>query len=87
MIKLGDKVRDSISGFEGIVLGITSWLHGCDRACVAPEALHEGKPIQNQHFDVNQLKLLKEQREEPTREHDPKPGGPQDDPGSARSGE
>lgn len=58
-IKLGDKVKDIITGFEGIAVCRTDWLHGCTRFGVQPEKLHEGKPIDSVYFDEPQLMLLK----------------------------
>jgi hypothetical protein len=58
-IRLGDLARDSITGFEGIVVAITDWLHGCRRITLTPQALHEGKPIDNQTFDEPQCRLVK----------------------------
>ncbi len=29
MVKLGDKVKDAITGFEGIVVGKAEYLNGC----------------------------------------------------------
>ncbi len=53
--QLGDRVRDPITGFTGIVVVIASWLHGCIRVGVQPEEMHEGKPVDDRHFDNSQL--------------------------------
>lgn len=82
-IKLGDKVRDTISGFEGIVVAICDWLSGCRRITISPQELHDGKPVGDWTFDANQLELIsrgavaKEPvigggRDNPTRNADPK---------------
>ena len=55
MVKLGDKVRDSISGFEGVATSRTEFLYGCVRVCVEPQGLHDGKPIDSQYFDEQRL--------------------------------
>jgi hypothetical protein len=55
MIKLGMKARDTISGFEGIVIARTEWLYGCIRFTLSPQKLHEGKMIQSETFDEGQL--------------------------------
>ncbi len=34
-VKLGQKVKDSISGFEGIVVGRAEYLYGCVRCQLA----------------------------------------------------
>jgi len=65
-VKLGQKVKDSISGFEGIVTGISTWLYGCVRVNVAPDHLdNDGKPIEAQWFDEPQLVGQKAKKEAP----------------------
>lgn len=77
-INLGDKVKDSITGFEGIAIAITDWLHGCRRITVQPEKLTaEGNVRESQTFDEPQLIIVK--AKEPKRQ----PvftGGPQPEP-------
>ena len=59
MIRLGDKVKDSISGFSGIAIGRTEWLHGCQRITVQPDHLgKDGKPLESQTFDEPQLQIV-----------------------------
>lgn len=57
-INVGDVVRDTVTGFEGIAVAITKWLHGCMRITVQPQKLHDGKPIEPQTFDAPQLVLV-----------------------------
>ena len=54
-IKLGDVVRDSVSGFEGLAVARTEWLYGCVRYGVEARALREGKLIEAQWFDEARL--------------------------------
>jgi len=58
-IKLGDEVKDQISGFTGTVVAITEWLNGCRRITIQPRMLHEGKPVENSTFDAEQIMKLK----------------------------
>lgn len=58
-IQCGDEVSDSITGFSGIVVAVTAWLNGCVRVTIQPRLLHEGKPIEGQTFDIEQLILVK----------------------------
>jgi hypothetical protein len=76
MAKLGDKVKDSITGFMGIVTGASQWLYGCERLFVEPQEMHEGKPVEGQWFDVQRLDVLVKTTAEPA----PLSGGPQKDP-------
>ena len=79
MINLGDKVRDSISGYEGIVIGITEWLHGCRRIGIKPMKLDkDGKPLEIEWIDEPQCVLVEEQKHAPTEEAEN--GGPRDAP-------
>lgn len=36
MIQLGQTVKDSITGVEGVVVGTAQYLTGCQQACVQP---------------------------------------------------
>ena len=85
-VKLGDRVRDRISGYEGIVVGICEWLYGCRRPIVQSSELKDGKPMESHSFDEPQLEILQEaafvpnvptevQQETPAR-----PGGPRNTP-------
>lgn len=59
--RLGDKVKDTITGFEGIAVAITFWLNGCTRISVQKEKLDEkGLPANIQCFDEPQLVLINE---------------------------
>lgn len=59
-IKLGSKVRDTITGLQGTAIARTEWLHGCVRVTVQPNALRDGKPIDTSTFDEPQLELVEE---------------------------
>jgi len=59
-INLGDQAKDKISGFMGIVTGVTSWLNGCRRFMLTPQKLDkDGKPRESQWFDDVQVVLVK----------------------------
>ncbi len=59
-IKIGDRVRDAISKFEGIVTTHSRHLTGCDTLWLTSETeTHEGKSVQR-CFDVMQLELVEE---------------------------
>lgn len=86
MIQLGDRVRDRITGFEGVVIGITDYLYGCRRPIVQPQGMHEGKPKEAQSFDEPQLALVeagsfKVTAQEPAE----KTGGPRPTPSRGRA--
>ena len=57
-VKLGDLVRDSVSGLEGIVVGVSIFLHGCSRVGLQPRELHEGLPVDAYWIDEPQAELV-----------------------------
>lgn len=59
-VDLGDEVRDTITGFEGVVVGITKWLHGCRRITVQPRTVRDGKVLDTATFDEPQIEVLKQ---------------------------
>lgn len=59
MIKLGDKVKDKVTGFTGIAIARTEWLNGCIRVTVQPDKLADGKIAASETIDEPQLTLVK----------------------------
>lgn len=57
-IQLGQKVRDSITGLEGIVVCRAEWLYGCVRITVQPQEVKDGKPVDMYTFDEPQAVVL-----------------------------
>jgi hypothetical protein len=76
-ITLGDRVKDTISGFQGILVARTKWLNGCERLTIQPEKLNAGKCIDQETFDAKQVELVKAGVIEYT---DPENGGPRPEP-------
>jgi len=69
-IKLGQKVRDPITGFKGIAVCRMDWLTGCTRIGVQAPVGQDGKVIPVEYFDEPQLEKVKGK----------KPGGPRPSP-------
>ncbi len=74
MVKLGDKVKDEVSGFVGIAVAKHIYRYGCVRITVQPSIDKEGKLPETQPFDEPQLKVLKSKKV--IRKKGDKPGGP-----------
>lgn len=53
--QLGDRVKDSVSGFTGIVIARTSYINGCVRILVQPPVDKDGKLPATEAFDEPQL--------------------------------
>lgn len=76
MLKLGDEVRDMITGFQGVLIARTEWLRGCVRLTIQPRELKDGKPIESESFDEQQVELV-EPKEKPMSEQSrAESGGP-----------
>lgn len=57
-LQLGDKVKDVVTGFTGILIAEHKWLHGCRRVTIQPQELKDGKPVEAQSFDDQQCELV-----------------------------
>lgn len=81
--KLGDRVKDIVTGFEGILVARTKWLHGCDRLTIEPDKLDDkGMPQEAHNFDEQRIEVLEERNGPPVAEAAKKvtrTGGPQND--------
>lgn len=68
----GDKVRDTITRYEGVVVGVTVWMNGCVRYGVQSKTIKDGKPVEAVWLDEEQVALVKAARRPETKPH----GGP-----------
>jgi hypothetical protein len=57
-INLGDRVRDEITGFVGIVTGLVSYISGCDQALLAPPVAEDGSHREGRWYDLDRLVVL-----------------------------
>lgn len=55
-IKLGDKYRDTISGFEGTAIARHEYIHGCTR--ITLQAAAQGGEIKEYSFDAPALEAV-----------------------------
>lgn len=53
-MEMGDRVRDRITGFQGIVTGVATYITGCKQACVAPTVKSDG----GRWFDEDRLEVV-----------------------------
>ena len=66
---LGDVVRDTITGFEGVIVSRTQWLYNCNTYGVKSRELKDGKPQDAVYFDEPQLELVSEKELEEDNGH------------------
>lgn len=58
-IKLGDVAKDTITGFTGVVICVSKWLHGCRRFTLQPQQLDkDGRVLASASFDEPQIVLV-----------------------------
>jgi len=70
LINLGNKVKDNITGFSGVVVARAEYLNGCISIQVQSAKLKDGVPIEAEWFDEQRLEINSKA----------KSGGPQDRP-------
>jgi hypothetical protein len=75
-IELGDVAKDTITGFTGVVVADTKWLHGCRRLSLQPREMKDGRPMEGATFDEPQLELVEAKVAAGTSEK----GGPRPEP-------
>jgi len=85
-IMLGDKVKDKITGFSGIAVAYTEWLHGCARITIEPDRLDkDGKELEVASFDEERVVLVEDEPAYTPEEIKPEaPGGPRPSPTRGR---
>jgi hypothetical protein len=54
---LGHKVRDRVTGFEGVVTSITFDLYGCVQGLVSPVMNKQGEIADSRWFDTKRLQV------------------------------
>lgn len=58
MINLGDKIKDNVTGFVGIVTCRLEYLNGCVRICAQGLMDKDGKVPDSYYFDEPQVTLV-----------------------------
>lgn len=72
---LGDRAKDSMTSFEGIIIARTEFLNGCTRYGLKPTFLQKaGSTLEEEYFDEAQIEIV-EAKNQTTKKEKP-PGGP-----------
>lgn len=58
--QLGQRAKCKLTGFEGIITCRCEFLTGCNRYCIQPTDLKDGKPIDPIYFDEEQIEIIGE---------------------------
>ena len=88
MITLGNRVKDTLTGFKGIGIGRAVYLYGCSQILIKSEKLKEGSPTDGHWIDEQRIITLKIMPINVSKESSAKSGGPQHSPkgNSAKTG-
>ena len=74
-VTLGDTVKDTVSGFEGVAVSKHLYLNGCARISVQPKYNKKDQKLpDSQTFDEPQLKIMKKKT---VPQGSKRPGGPE----------
>ena len=61
-VNSGDEVKDIVTGFKGIVVGLHSYLYGCTRVSVQPKASKTNDLSDAKSFDEPSLVVIKSKK-------------------------
>jgi hypothetical protein len=56
--ELGKKAKDKITNFEGVIIGRTEYLFGCNVYGLAPATLEDGKRRDTEWFDEGRIEII-----------------------------
>ncbi len=77
MLELGQKAKDKITGFEGILTARHQYITGCDQYAISPIGLNkDNQPKEIYQFDEGRIEILGKGINKKTVQSD-EPGGPQ----------
>lgn len=58
-MEFGDRVKDIVTGFEGVMLGRCEYMTGCTQVLVVPGVDKDGKRLDGEWFDVDRVTVVK----------------------------
>jgi hypothetical protein len=58
-IEFGDKVKERISGFTGIVTGYATYITGCNKVLIDSNKVSPGGDVQQMWTDEDRVKIIK----------------------------
>lgn len=79
-IKLGSRVKDKLTGFEGLANARTNWMSGNVTINIEPTVMFEGKPVTALSFEAPRVQLIEEIAPPISKDNSARSGGPQNDP-------
>ena len=71
-IPLGTRLKDLVSGFEGIAIARVEYMNGCVQYYLKPKLDKDGKMLEAQSIDCNQLVVLDDGLNKPVEKEEKK---------------
>lgn len=59
-VTLGDKVKDTLTGFTGVVTGRVEYLTGCNQVYVLPKSEKENEIKDGNWFDIERIEKVED---------------------------
>jgi hypothetical protein len=59
---LGKKVREVVTGLEGIAVAKIDYMNGCRQYSIQPQVCKDGVPAEAKWWDAEQVELLKDKK-------------------------
>ncbi len=59
LFELGEELESTINGFKGVVYSRIEYINGCIRYELKPTKMKDGKSIETEFIDEQELKLIK----------------------------
>lgn len=56
----GKKAKDKVTGFTGIITGVSMWMYGCNQYCIIPPVDKDGKMGDGQWFDEGRVEVIQD---------------------------
>lgn len=78
--KLGSRVRDTLTGFEGYATAYVIHLYGCARIAIQPDLDKDGKMVDAEWIDIQRVEVVEAKVAEVKNPKAAVSGGPQKDP-------
>lgn len=57
---LGKEAEDKVTGFKGIIIGVSQWLTGCNQVCIKPKVDKDGTMKEAEWVDEGQAVIIGE---------------------------
>jgi hypothetical protein len=74
MVRMGSRVKDRITGFQGTLTGRAEYISGCTQCLVAPTVKADGSFAESQWFDEQRLEVIDVKAAPIVLENDKTPG-------------